>query len=130
MADEILPEPYVVSADLVRDVSDALREGRTADALALIGELHAADIADLTEALPSELRDALVHALGRELDPEMLAELVMIASRRADSHTQSRSEGIQRTRLLTIRFAVATFAMRCWKTTSIVTSSSDSCQTS
>ena len=75
MSDDILPGSYVVSTDLVRDVSDALHEGRTADALALIGELHAADIADLTEALPSELRDALVHALGRELDPEMLAEL-------------------------------------------------------
>ena len=75
MSDDILPGSYVVSTDLVHDVSDALREGRTADALALIGELHAADIADLTEALPSELRDALVHALGRELDPEMLAEL-------------------------------------------------------
>lgn len=75
MSDDVLLGSYVVSTDLVHDVSDALHEGRTADALALIGELHAADIADLTEALPSELRDALVHALGRELDPEMLAEL-------------------------------------------------------
>ena len=75
MADDTFREAYVVSADLVRDVEEALREGQTDEALALTERLHAADIADLTEALPSEMRDALVHALGRELDPEMLAEL-------------------------------------------------------
>ncbi len=75
MADSTFREPYVVSPDLVRRVSDALRNGRTADALSFARGLHAADIADLTEALSTELRDVFVQALGGELDPEMLAEL-------------------------------------------------------
>ena len=75
MPDVTFRGQYVVSADLVREVSDSLREARTTDALALARGLHAADIADLTEALPPELRDVLVHALGSELDPEMLTEL-------------------------------------------------------
>jgi len=75
MADDALQDVSVVSAELVHKVADALRDDRASDALVLVNQLHAADIADLTEALPSGLRDALVHALGRELDPEMLAEL-------------------------------------------------------
>ena len=65
----------VVSLDLVRDVEAALREEKGEVATALASNLHAADIADLTEALPSELRDLFVTALGQDLNPEMLAEL-------------------------------------------------------
>ena len=75
MADEKLADLQVISSDLVRDVEAALREGEGGVAAALAGSLHAADIADLTEALPSELRDSFVSALGQDLNPEMLAEL-------------------------------------------------------
>ena len=75
MVDEKLADTQVISPDLIRDVEMALREGKGSVAIALTREFHAADIADLTEALPSELRDAFVSALGQDLDPEMLAEL-------------------------------------------------------
>ena len=75
MVDEKLADTQVISPDLIRDVEIALREGKGSVAIALTREFHAADIADLTEALPSELRDAFVSALGQDLDPEMLAEL-------------------------------------------------------
>ena len=75
MVDEKIAELQVVSSDLVRDVEAALREGEGAVAMALARNLHVADIADLTEALPSELRDLFVAALGQDLNPEMLAEL-------------------------------------------------------
>ena len=70
-----MADTQVISPDLIRDVEMALREGKGSVAIALTREFHAADIADLTEALPSELRDAFVSALGQDLDPEMLAEL-------------------------------------------------------
>ena len=75
MVDEKLADTQVISPDLIRDVEVALREGKGSVVIALTREFHAADIADLTEALPSELRDAFVSALGQDLDPEMLAEL-------------------------------------------------------
>ena len=75
MVDEKAGDLQGISPDLVRDVEAALREGEGALAMALARNLHAADIADLTEALPSELRELFVTALGQDLNPEMLAEL-------------------------------------------------------
>ena len=75
MVDEKAGDSRVISPDLVRDVEVALRGEEGGVALALARNLHAADIADLTEALPSELRDLFVKALGQDLNPEMLAEL-------------------------------------------------------
>jgi Mg/Co/Ni transporter MgtE len=75
MVDEKLVDAQVISPGLVRDVEVALRAGESVVAIALIREFHAADIADLMEALPSELRDVFVAGLGQDLNPEMLAEL-------------------------------------------------------
>jgi len=75
MTDEKLADSQIILPDLVRGVAAALREEQGEVAIALTRNLHAADIADLTEALPSELRDLFVTALGQDLDPEMLAEL-------------------------------------------------------
>lgn len=68
-------EDYVVSAELVYAVGDALDEDRGDDALALIRELHAADTADLLERLGREERLKLVDLLGEAFDPEALPDL-------------------------------------------------------
>ena len=68
MIDEKLPGSQIISPNLIRDVEAALREGRGSVAIALTHELHVADIADLTEALPPELRDVFVVALGQDLN--------------------------------------------------------------
>ena len=65
---------YAVTPELVRDVSVALKHDRPDEARALVANLHAADLADLIEALAPDRRDSLVDAIGRDLDPAVLAE--------------------------------------------------------
>ncbi|MDP6351740.1 MAG: magnesium transporter, partial [Alphaproteobacteria bacterium] len=66
---------YAVSPELVRLVVHALRDGLDDEVRALVGPLHAADLADLTEALAADQRETLVAVLGPALDPAVLAEL-------------------------------------------------------
>jgi len=72
---EVQPEAYGISTDLVRAVSDALEEGKTAEARSLAIDLHEADLADLLESLDREERAKLVEALGADFDLEVLTYL-------------------------------------------------------
>jgi magnesium transporter len=64
-----------VSPDFVREIAEALEEGRPAEAVERARVLHAADLADLVEALKPDERVALIEALGPALDPEVLVDL-------------------------------------------------------
>lgn len=66
---------YGITDELVRQVHDALEEGRTNDAVALVAPLHAADMADLLEQLPGSERDILVESLGASLEAETYTHL-------------------------------------------------------
>jgi magnesium transporter len=68
-------EDYGLSAELIHGVEDALEAGRGADALALVGALHEADLADLLESLTRDQRQRLVEALGEAFDPDVLPYL-------------------------------------------------------
>ena len=66
---------YGITGKLVRRVYDALEEGRSDKALALVAPLHAADIADLLEQLPDAERGFLVENLGTSLEAETYTHL-------------------------------------------------------
>ena len=68
-------DPMAVTPELVRAVTDALDESGPDDALMLVAHLHAADLADMLEALRPDDRHDLIAALGSSLDPEVLADL-------------------------------------------------------
>ena len=68
-------EAVPITPGLVRRVAEALATGRPERAVELARPLHAADLADLLEALKPDDRTALVDALGPELEPEALADL-------------------------------------------------------
>ncbi len=68
-------EPFVVTTDLVREVAEALRDGRPETARRLVAPLHAADLADIIEALAADQRAELITVLGPQVDPEVLAEI-------------------------------------------------------
>jgi magnesium transporter len=74
-AGEDAGEAHPVTPELVRGVAEALAAARPEEAVALARPLHAADLADLLEALRPDDRTALVNALGPALDPEVLADL-------------------------------------------------------
>jgi magnesium transporter len=64
-----------VSPDYLDDLRAALGEPEPKKARALVRDLHAADLADLIEALEQDERVRLISALGRSFDVEALAEL-------------------------------------------------------
>jgi magnesium transporter len=64
-----------VSAELIDSISAALEKGDHKAVRAEVKALHAADLADLIEALDAEQRVALIAALGRSFDVEALVEL-------------------------------------------------------
>ncbi|WP_265569748.1 magnesium transporter [Sphingomicrobium nitratireducens] len=66
--DRLLPE-------YVRDVLEAVEEGRPDDARDLVEPLHPADIADLIELAPAEDRPDLISALGDAVDADVYAEM-------------------------------------------------------
>jgi len=65
----------VISQDYAGKVLEALKGGEGKVVRTLIRDLHAADLADLIEALEQDNRVALIAALGRSFDVEALAEL-------------------------------------------------------
>ena len=79
MSETAVPETptdaFAVNAELVRQVEDALLDGRAADVNAAIADLHAADLADLLEMLDRTERRQIVELLGPAFDPEVLPEL-------------------------------------------------------
>ncbi|WP_188053367.1 magnesium transporter [Sphingosinithalassobacter sp. CS137] len=82
---ELPPEPALDAGELdaddrlkpefVRSVLDAVEEGDTEAAKARVEPLHPADIADLIELTPADLRPALAAALSDRLDGDVLAEM-------------------------------------------------------
>lgn len=61
--------------EFVRAVLDAVEDGDTEGARALVEPLHPADIADLFELTPHEDRAALAHAVSDLLDADVFAEM-------------------------------------------------------
>ena len=73
---EILRDQWgAIGADFLRDVGAGLAAGDGKRIRALTRDLHAADLADLIEALEQPLRVVLIAELGRNFDVEALAEL-------------------------------------------------------
>lgn len=68
-------ELYGVTGDLVDAVEEAIADGHTYELLALIEPLHAADLADLLEQITPDEREAVIHALGDQLGPEVITYL-------------------------------------------------------
>ncbi|HEY8195315.1 MAG TPA: magnesium transporter [Hyphomicrobium sp.] len=63
------------SMDLIRSVSEALRDGHLAAAAALVSDLKAPDLADVIELLEPGERIELIQAIGPAFDYEVLSEL-------------------------------------------------------
>ncbi|HTI31523.1 MAG TPA: magnesium transporter [Sphingomonas sp.] len=77
---ELAPESELDEDDrlrpaFVRDVLEAVEAGDDARARDLVSPLHPADVADLFELVPSELRGDLTRALGDLVDADVYAEL-------------------------------------------------------
>jgi magnesium transporter len=70
-----LDEKFGLNPDFVRTILDALDSGDARAVRRLVGELKPPDLADLLSLVHSAERSALIQILGRELDPEALAEL-------------------------------------------------------
>ena len=61
--------------DFVHSVQKVIRRQDADGAYALVQELHAADVADLLEVLPSGQRVEFIELLGQRIDPDVLAEV-------------------------------------------------------
>jgi magnesium transporter len=70
-----LDEDDRLRPEFVRDVLAAVEAGDTNLARELVSPLHPADVADLFELAPSELRGPLTEALGDLVDADVFAEL-------------------------------------------------------
>ena len=68
-------EDYSLDADLVETIRDALEAGDAPRLVTLLEPLHAADIADILEQLPSAERRTMLRLWGREMDGEILSEI-------------------------------------------------------
>lgn len=64
-----------LQANLVANLTEALRAGQHDTARHLVLQLHAAEIADLLESIPPDDRASFVEVLREEFDPKILAEL-------------------------------------------------------
>lgn len=66
---------YALPPERIYAVEEAVERGDAEGILALVGELHPSDQADLLENLTSDARAAVVTALGGTFDPEVLPYL-------------------------------------------------------
>jgi len=66
---------YGLTAELVRGVHEAIADGSVARIEELVEPLHAADVADLLEALDPEERRLLIAVIRHTFDPETLSYL-------------------------------------------------------
>ncbi len=73
--DDRPPEDYGLPDELILGVEEALAEGRVDEVERWLEPLHAADLADLLEALTKDERRLTVDILGAGLDAEALAYL-------------------------------------------------------
>ncbi len=70
-----LDEDDHLKSDFVRNVLQAVEDGRNEDARALVSPLHPADIADLFEVAPESTRPALARALADLVDADVISEM-------------------------------------------------------
>lgn len=66
---------FGVSDDIVQQVASDLDEQRHQEILTQVESLHAADIADLIRALPTEYKEPFVKLTKQFISPDVLAEL-------------------------------------------------------
>ncbi len=70
-----LDEDDRLRPDFVREVIARVEDGDTEGARELVAPLHPADIADLFELAPADMRGPLAKALGEMFDGDVLAEM-------------------------------------------------------
>ena len=70
-----LDEDDRLRPEFVRDVMDRVDTGDAEGARSLVAPLHPADLADLFELAPSDMREAMADALGDLVDGDVLAEM-------------------------------------------------------
>ena len=75
LADPHLDEDDHLKSAFIRQVFDLVEAGEDERVRELVSPLHPADIADLFEQAPSELRSALAASLANLLDGDVIAEL-------------------------------------------------------
>lgn len=78
IAADILDIPQTdvhLSRPFMDELQDAVKEDDSDRIQNLLGEIHAADVADLLEVLPSGKRVKLIGLIGDQLDPEVLIEV-------------------------------------------------------
>jgi magnesium transporter len=75
LLDDGPPEDYGLPDELILGVEDALAEGRVEEVERWLEPLHAADLADLLEALTKDERRLTVDILGAGLEAETVAHL-------------------------------------------------------
>lgn len=64
-----------LSRRFIDDLQDALKTEDRGQVLSMFDELHAADVADILEVLPSPKRVKLIEFLGDKIDPDVLTEV-------------------------------------------------------
>lgn len=64
-----------LSVPFVEKLTDAIKTEDRENVLALVEDLHAADVADILEVLPSARRVKLIELLGDRIDPDVLSEV-------------------------------------------------------
>lgn len=74
-AEERDEEAYALDPEVVDGVLTAIGADDRETVLALVEDLHIADLADLIEQISSADREALIRAIGDRLDAEVLSEL-------------------------------------------------------
>lgn len=72
---ETLDEDNILTRDFVDRVLSAVEDGNMDEVQRLVEPLHEADIADLLEQTPSEMRGPLAVAMGALMSAEVLAEI-------------------------------------------------------
>ena len=70
-----LDEDDRLKPDFVRSVLDAVEAGDAEEARSKVEPLHPADIADLVELTPADLRPALAAAIADFIDGDVLSEM-------------------------------------------------------
>lgn len=74
-AHEVPQTDVHLSRPFIDELIDTMRSGEREPVLAMFEELHAADVADILEVLPSNKRLQLIEYLGDKIDPDVLFEV-------------------------------------------------------
>ena len=72
---ELRQDDGALREEFVQRVREAVEAADRPAVLALVGDLHEADVGDVIEALDTELRPRLVELMGREFDFTALTEV-------------------------------------------------------